>query len=214
MSRSNPAPSVVREEWQVDQGLREIGLTREFVRAVAFAASGARNEALKIDPAPTAGLLSYIHGVRAIRMGLLPLGWRIARNGNVESTVNDVLGIQLCFQNVVEACGDDDPQAVSGKGSASRELINSGQTDMFNSAPTSSPLGKTGKVPTVWVLCVSSHDNHVCAEVSCPESFEGDQYEGFKPRLCVIDETLDPTPNRGHDSGDDDLDLDISVTKK
>ena len=69
---------------------------------------------------------AYINGVRAIRMDLLPLGWRLSRTGNVEATVNDKLGIQICFQNVDIACTEQNPQAISGKGAGSRKLIQNG----------------------------------------------------------------------------------------
>jgi hypothetical protein len=104
---------VVREEREVRRGLKAVGLTPLIVREVAIAAVSARAEALSVDPNGAPGLLSYIYGVRTIRLQLLPKGWRVDRSGNVEATVNDELGVQLFFQNVDRACAVIDPNAIS-----------------------------------------------------------------------------------------------------
>jgi hypothetical protein len=213
MPPSNALPIVVTAPWQVDQALREIGLTRGIVRAVAIAAAGARADALAVDPNGTPGQLSYIHGVRTIRLMLLPFQWEVARNGNVESTVNHKLGVQLFFQNVHRACGDSDPEAISNKGSASRNLVKSGQGSLFGT-PSDTRADQIGQSPTVWIICVSADENSVRAEVSCPEVFEGDQFDGFVRRLIVVDESFDPKPTSRRDSDDDDGLLDVAVTKK
>jgi len=211
MGSSKPAPVVVTAQWEVDQDLRALGLNREIVREVAFAAAGARAEALEVDPCSTPGTLSYIYGVRTIRLKMLPLGWKKTRDGNVEATVNHELGIQLVFQNVHRVCGERDPEAISGKGTASRNQINSGQLDMFEKPAE----GSLGRYPLVWMICVSSDDNSVRAEVSCPAAFEGNHFEGFTRRLFVVDESFEPVPNKRQDSDDDgDLHFDIPVTKK
>lgn len=205
---------IVSAEWQVRRELRALGLTPEIVRNVAIASAGARTDAMPIDPCSAPGTFAYIHGVRSIRRQLLPNGWRISRVGNVESTVNDELGIQLCFQNVDRACGNKDPEAISAKGSAARRLVHDGQFELF---PRGDKLvSKTfGSAPTVWMVCVSSDDDTVRAEVSCPASFEGGQFDGFVSRLFVVDESFGPQPGKENNSGDDDaLDFDVPVTKK
>lgn len=214
MSAHSPLlPSVVTAPWQVDQALRTLGITREIVEAVAHAAAGAKADTLSVDPMGAPGTLAYIHGVRAIRLMLLPEGWRVARDGNVEATVNHTLGVQLLFQNVDRACGDEDPQAISGKGPASRDLIRHGTMGLFESY---APRLQSGQRPTVWMICVSSDENGVRVEVSCPSAFEGDQFDGFVHRIFVLDESTKsgPTPRNDSKDDDDDLDLDIPVSKK
>lgn len=211
MGPSKPLPAIVTAPWEVDQALSELGLTREIVREVAIAAAGARADAMEVDPCGAAGTLSYFLGVRTIRLKLLPLGWKIARDGNVESTVNHKLGVQLVFQNVDRACTDADPEAISEKGAASRRLINSGQLELFEKPAEE----LVGRYPLVWVICVSADDNSVRAEVSCPSAFEGNQFEGFRPRLFVVDESREPVPSKRQDlDNDGDLHFDIPVTKK
>jgi hypothetical protein len=160
-------------------------------------------------------MLSYIYGVRAIRLNLLKHGWRESRLGNVESTVNDDLGVQLCFQNVDVACNDDkNPRAISGKGAASRSLVAAGQGELFEPPADDSGVSLLGSTPTVWVICVSVEGFSVRAEVSCPKTFEGTQFEDFKPRIFVLDESFEPHPTRdGADDADID-DFDVEISKK
>lgn len=210
---SNSKPVIVDAGWQVKQELAALGLNSKIIRTIAVAAAAARAEALPVDPCSAAGTQAYIHGVRAIRLQLLPLGWEISRAGNVEATVNHQLGIQICFQNVDHACGLRDPEAISGKGSASRHLVHSGQAELF---PRQEAVGSKviGAAPTVWLICVSSDDDTVKAEVSCPEIFEGNQFEGFVKRLFVVDESFGPQPDNATKPDDDFPDLDVQVTKK
>ena len=213
MPNAEQPPQILTAQREVDRALREIGLTREIVREIAIAAAGARADALAVDPSGTPGMLSYIHGVRATRLKLLPLGWKVSREGHIESTVNHKLGVQLCFQNVDRACADKDPQAISSKGSSARNLVKSGQMDLFDSAAKSAD--QIGRAPAVWLVCVSAEAGSIHAEVSYPKVFEGDQFEGFVRRLFVIDESVGPKPTRQNDSNDDDdLDFDIPVSKK
>ena len=209
------APTFINEGYLVHQELRALGLTVEVVTTIARKAAAAKAEALEIDPSSTPGTLAYINGVRAIRMALLPLGWRLSRTGNVEATVNDKLGIQICFQNVDIACSEQTPQAISGKGSGSRKLIQSGQTELFDrDAPEA--VDAFGSTPTVWTVCVSTDSKRLRAEVSCPEAFEGNQFEGFSKRIWVVDEDLEPALGNfsQHDDGRSPVEHEVRIAKK
>lgn len=210
-----PKPVVISEDFQVSHELRALGLTIDIVTSIARKAAAAKAEALEIDPSSTPGTLAYIKGVRAIRMELMPKGWRLSRTGNVESTVNDKLGIQLCFQNVDVACTERHPQAISGKGAGSRKLIQDGQAELFDrEAPEA--VDAFGSAPTVWVVCVSTDGKKLRAEVSCPEAFEGNQFEGFSKRIWVVDEDMEPT--LGHvdqpDDGSGPVEHEVRIAKK
>lgn len=208
-------PVVVSVDFQVRQELRALGLTPEFITSIARMSAAGKFEALEIDPSSTPGTLAYIKGVRAIRLALLPLGWRLSRIGNVEATVNDKLGIQICFQNVDVACTDRHPQAISGKGAGSRKLIQDGQIELFDrTAPEA--VDAIGSVPTVWFVCVSTDLKKLRAEVSCPEAFEGNQFEGFSKRIFVVDEDLDPTPGNVDqpDNGSGPMEHEVRIAKK
>ncbi len=208
-------PIVINEDFSVHQELHTLGLTVDIVTSIARKAAAAKAEALEIDPSSTPGTLAYINGVRAIRMDLLPLGWRLSRTGNVEATVNDKLGIQICFQNVDIACTEQNPQAISGKGAGSRKLIQNGQAELFDrDAPEA--VDAIGSAPTVWAVCVSADSKRLRAEVSCPEAFEGNQFEGFSKRIWVVDEDLEPTPgNIGQpDDGSGPVEHEVRIAKK
>lgn len=209
--QSASSPVIVTEEAEVGEALASLGLTVEIVRRVAIAAASARAESLPVDPAGAPGQLSYIHGVRAMRLDLLSIiGWEESRAGNVESMVNHLIGVQVCFQNVDRACKISPPLAISGKGSASRRLVNSGQLELFASSSEASYL--RGRNPAVWYICVSVDVHGVFAEVSCPRPFDGNQFDGFVKRLFVVSESLEPKPASRSD--DDDLDFDVTVSKK
>lgn len=212
----NPQPVLVSDVRSVVEELSALGLTLEGITDIARKAAAAKAEALDVDPCSSPGTLAYIYGVRAIRLKLIPEGWRISRSGNVESTVNDDLGLQLIFQNVDLACDLRDPQAISGKGAGSRKLVEFGkQGELFerHDAPVDKSLGV---VPTVWVLCVSTEGKKLRAEVSCPDAFEGNQFEGFSKRIFVVNEDFGPDVRQNtplDDSGGSD-ELEIRIAKK
>lgn len=187
----SPKSVVVSDSINVKQDLSILGLTPEIVADVARQSAYARADALDVDPRGASGTFAYHRGVRAIRLHLIPKGWRICREGNVESTINDDLGVRLIFQNVDIACSPRIPKAISGKGSGSRRLINDGrQRELFdrNELLRSSLFGS---VPVVWMLCASFERGRLCAEISCPDMFDGNQFEGFSTRIFVVDEDLD-----------------------
>lgn len=206
---------IVQDTQDVDTALSKIGLSRDIVVEVARSAAAARAESLPVDPSGTPGTLSYTHGVRALRLKLLQNGWRVSRQGNVESTVNDDVNVQLLFQNVDVACNLlKKPRAISRKGAASRELVLSGQYDLFDSYEDEYINHIFGKVPTVWLICVSVDGFSVHAEVSCPKMFGGCQFEGFHQRLFVLSEEIDPTLDIYKDSDDAHEDFDVEISKK
>lgn len=212
----NSQSIVVSDAWSVGQELRALGLTLEGITDIARQAAAAKAEALAVDPCSTPGTLAYIHGVRAIRLKLIPEGWRISRSGNVESTINDDLGIQLVFQNVDLACDTRDPQAISGKGAGSRKLVEFGkQGELFerHDTPATESLGV---VPTVWVLCVSTEGKKLRAEVSCPDAFEGNQFEGFSKRIFVVNEDFGPNLSQNISLDDDggSGEIEVRIAKK
>lgn len=210
-----PQQRVFSAESEVREQLAALGITPEIVANVARMVAGAKAEALEIDPANSPGQRAYMMGVRAKRLTLLPLGWRMSRAGGVEATVNDELGIQICYQSVDMACTDYEPRAISGKGAGSRKLIQDGQGELFERDAPGSPV-PLGATPKVWVICVSTDLKKLRAEVSCPEAFEGDQFEGFSTRIFVVDEDLEfqPAGDKKPDNDGDAADFEVRIAKK
>lgn len=210
---TNSTAKILSKPWEVRQRLASLGLSEEVVRRVALAAGSAKASTIDVDPSGTPGQLSYIYGVRQVRLELLPLGWKLARFNNVESTVNHDLGVQIVFQNVDAACTVVDPEAISVKGAASRKLVFDGQMELFG-APVLK-MEAIGSTPRVWLLCVSSGPDGVRAEISCPKVFEGNQFEGFGERIWVVNEELSPRPDRDKRfDADEGYDFDVMVSKK
>lgn len=205
---------IVDDKISVEQDLAAIGLSIELIRKVALAAAAGRAESLRVDPVSAPGQLAYIYGVRELRLGLEREGWRINRDGNVEATVNDDLGVQLFFQNVDIACSKRNPQAISKKGKASRDLVAAGQTDMFTELSDEIGENVHGTVPAVWIVCVSSNNQSVRAEVSRPKRFEGAQFEDFHRRIFVLDESFEPGFEPSIDDSDSFDDFDVNISRK
>ncbi len=212
---NQPKQLVFSNGSDVQVQLGALGLTTEIVGTVARMVASAKAEALEIDPANSAGQRAYMAGVRAKRLMLLPLGWRMSRTGGVEATVNDELGVQICYQTVDIACTEHEPKAISGKGAGSRKLIQDGQGELFERGAPQLPV-PLGTTPKVWVICVSTDFKRLRAEVSCPDAFEGDQFEGFSRRIFVVDEDLNALPDsdkRQNDDGDPG-DFEVRIVRK
>lgn len=190
----NIKTQIIAEGPDAEMELATLGLTTEIVKKVARQSRSAKMETLPIDPCNSPGTQAYIYGVRAIRKALLrKKGWRMCRKGNLEATVNDVLGVQVLFQNVDLACNPTkDPESISGKGSGSRSRIKSGNQGELFDGNQPRRLGKIGTTPKVWLVCISSDENSLQAEVSAPKNFEGDDFNGFSKRIFVINEKFEP----------------------
>lgn len=212
---SHPKYRVFRETLGVHEQLAALGMTPEIVTNIARLVAAAKAEALEVDPANSPGQRAYMMGVRATRLMLLPQGWRLSRAGGVEATVNDELGIQICYQTVDVACTEQEPRAISGKGAGSRKLIQDGQGELFTRDTPTSPI-PLGATPKVWVICVSTESKKLRAEVSCPDAFEGEQFEGFSTRIFVVDEDLDAEPAsvRNPEDYGDAGDIEVRIVKK
>lgn len=217
---------VISEPLDVEQEISQLGLKLSIAHQVARAAAAARASALDIDVAFTPGMLSHIHGNRHLRLQLLPQGWRKGRFNNVESVINDELGIQIIFQNVDLACDHNhSPQAISGKGAGSRQLVQAGLQGELWEKPVNPPMdvnqenSKKGVTPVVWMFCVSNNGSRLRAELSKPDNFEGDQFKDFSKRIFVLDEESGAEPDisirpSSNDDGDSELDFEVNVVRK
>lgn len=217
---------VVSDPLDAEREISELGLKLETVHKVARAAAAGRASALDVDVAFTPGMFSHIYGNRHLRLQLLPQGWRKGRFNNVESVINDKLAIQIVFQNVDIACDlKHSPQAISGKGAGSRQLVQQGLQGELWESPVKpqtnddQPSSKHGVTPVVWMFCVSDDGKRLRAELSKPSNFEGDQFEDFSKRIFLLDEErgVGAETSVGPSSSDDDdigFDIDIKVVRK
>ncbi len=220
MSNAAPKPEVVfADELDAKRELAVLGLTKEIILGVGEAAATAKADTMSVEPLNAPGINAYNKGVAATRMALLPLGWTMSHKGGVEATVNHELGIQLIYQNVDMACTDRDPQAISEKGSGARKLVYEGQLqqELFKRVE-----GQLKQIPgaalRVWLICVSTAGKKLRVEVSCPQLFEGNQFEGFMKRIFVVDQDLDPSPQTraaaDDDGGGNAADHEVKIARK
>lgn len=218
--------AVINEPSDAEQEVSKLGLKLSIAQKVARSAAAGRASALDVDVAFTPGMLSHIHGNRHLRLQLLPHGWRKGRFNNVESVINDELGIQIIFQNVDIACDPShSPQAISGKGAGSRQLVRAGLQGELWESPVNPPAdvnqaaSKNGVTPVVWMFCVSNDGKRLRAELSKPDNFEGDQFTEFSKRIFVLDEESGAEPDisvrpSSNNDGDSEFDVEVEVVRR
>lgn len=107
---------LLKEPWDVDRRLAELGLTKEgLIRAVQVARAE-RNNATALHPANAPGTFAYHHTIAAIRREFIGMEWEIDRSDGIETIRNDARGIKVSFCNVDVACGKEHPKPRSEKG--------------------------------------------------------------------------------------------------
>lgn len=201
---------VYNKSWDVDVKLSALGITKQDLVTVAIKAVTAKNDAIAIDPINAPGQLSYIYGTRALREMLLPKrDWKVDRTDNIESTLNSEKNIKIIYQNVDIACAKCHPRAISGKGSASKRLVENNTGYLW---PEMEEEFEMQENTSVWYFCVSTNGDEIRAEISRPRTIEGNQFSGFLERIFIV---TDNDWNIVNDAADyDDQDYDIKVTKK
>ena len=115
--------SVVREEWNVDLRLSELGLDRRSLLDVRDVARGAAANATPFHPANAAGTFSYQEGSWALRARFVGGDWQVDRSEGVEAIRNDRLGLRVIFSNVDIAAHDEKkPKPRSPKGAGAERV--------------------------------------------------------------------------------------------
>ncbi len=176
-------------EHEIDTRLVRFGVTRVELIEVAKQIVAARSDAIVVDPLGTPGLLSYIHGTRHLRLLLMPKGWVLDRQENVESVVSSS-DIRIVYQNVDEACSIfQAPKAVSGKGPAAHWMIDIAQGRLFSPGDLPEavpPKLVDGLKSSAWYFCMSFEEGNVKVELSLPASVKGGNFFGFLERIFII----------------------------
>lgn len=186
-------------EHEVDQKLASFDITRQELIDVARQTLAARADAIDLDARIMPGMLSYLFGTRHLRIAFLSKGWRIDRTENVESIVNDKLGIKIIFQNVDQACSEHhSPQATSAKGPAATRMIEGSQGELFEpsaapeairpfESPATAPHRReTESTAILWCFCMSFVGDNVSVELSRPSSIIGNNFAPFLERIFIV----------------------------
>lgn len=204
---------IFQESWEVDPKLSLFGVTKQELITVALKAIAAKNDATPIDATNAAGILSYLFGLRAIRMLLLPKGgWEVDRTSGIEATFSRALNIKIVFQNVDVACASQEPKAISRKGPGTKKLLENRSGYLWNYMEKEDEAREN---KNIWFLCVSSKDGEIRAELSLPCSIEDQQFGSFRERIFILTKNdWDPLDDDSLDFDGDEQDFDITVTKK
>jgi hypothetical protein len=141
MRMSRVTPSIVREPWDVDRRLKELGLTRLGLDNVRRLALHERGTATPFHAANAAGTLAYQHGTWGLRNEFVGRHWTVDRELGVEAIRNDQRKVRVAFANVDLTCVDDHtPRPRTEKGSGAERITSS---DLFDDLPhsVSVPVG-------------------------------------------------------------------------
>lgn len=149
----------IKEPWDVDRRLSELGLKRQPLLNVVATAVSAGADATPFHPANAAGTLSYQHGTWALRSENLADGWEIDRSAGVEAIRKGI--VRVVYTNVDIACDDEQkPQPRSRKGSGSERVCNG---SLFDHLPEYAPQADE-KVETYFLMV----DDTGAAELTRP----------------------------------------------
>lgn len=163
------------------------GVTRDELIHIVKMAVGARRDSTADDPATAPGTLSYIFGTRGTRIIFRAKQWIPLRENGIESVFNKASNIRIIFQNVDLAADPQyTPKAISKKRTASKELINAAQGDLF-APPPSEAFPSKADPSEVWYLCVSCDSlAGIRAELSRPVPLQDEQFVDFHERIFIV----------------------------
>lgn len=194
---------MLREPWDVDPRLLELGLNRDgLLKARGVAISEARN-ATPNHCANAAGTFAYQHGTWALRQQFVrvvsvPLSsgprkspvWIVERPNNVEAIWNEALKVRVVFSNVDVACDDEQmPKPRSDKGAGAERVC---VGNLFGKLPHFAPRQYAGEA--TYYLMVD--ENGACELTRVVVS--GGTFSAYIERIYLSD---------GSDLTEDRLDL-------
>lgn len=133
---------VLREPWDVDPRLIQLGLSRSGLRRVVRVALSEAANATPHHCANASGTFAYQHGTWGLRNEFVSAGWVVERPNGVEAIWHPELKIRVIFCNVDVACDRNaKPKPRSGKGAgAERTCIG----NLFGDLPTYAPRPAEG----------------------------------------------------------------------
>jgi hypothetical protein len=128
------ATQILREPWEVDPRLAELGLTRKGLLRVAAIATDAAMTATPYHCANAAGTFAYQYGSWALRDEFVGPDWKLNRPNNVEAIWNESRRVRVIYSNVDVARDDEQkPQPRSDKGAGAERVCGG---NLFGELPT------------------------------------------------------------------------------
>ena len=187
-----PEPRIIRESWAVESRLREVfdAKKSDFLPIIREVVGAKADYVAENDPINAQGQFMYIHGVRNTRAFFRSKGFFAVRDRNVELVRHPERKLLVGYQTVdLAAVEDHHPQAISGKGSGSRHVMDSAQMSLFSiegfgGVDQSPPPTRVG----LWYICVSANGDDVRAEISLFKTIEDGNFAGYYERIFLLEE--------------------------
>ena len=206
---------VIREEWDVERRLAELGTNKAELVEIARRAAAARADSTDDAPLSGAGLLSWIYGTRAMRQTYRAKGWKRNSADNIPSVVNKESGLKFIFQNA--DCATDilrDPKAISDKKKASERLVAAAQLSLFPEAEEEGEEFADIQCTAYYYFVAVDEAGIITAELSSPRAIEGGQFSSFHERIFIINPGDIDRIDFLDDIDDGIQDFDVVVTSK
>ncbi len=205
-------PNIISSQSEIQTRLNAFGLTKSELQQIAIKAITAKNGATTDHPPHAGGYFAYAEGTRALReTTLCKPGWEKDNTEGIASVINKELNIKIIYQNVDLSCSAIPPKAISGKGNASKRIVDNGTMDCWEDLKNQFLVKEQYEV---WYLCVSSNEDEIRCELSRPFSIEQKQFEGFIERVYIFTEDDFELITDEFDFDDNENDFNISITKK
>lgn len=202
--------SIVSGPEAVEARLADLFTTRDKILAVGRTARSYADDASPAMPANAAGLLSYLHGVGALREEHVGPNFILDRACGIESVVSRDRSIRIGFQNVDKCCAEMHPLPRSEKGSGAETLSSPSLFEHFGLEAGPLTALKPDGVLTYYVMV--GLDGSI--ELSCPIIEKG-KYVGWVERIFIDwpdgDWAAVPQPETDNDPIKD---FDISISFK
>lgn len=165
----------------VEARLADLYVDRIQIVTVGNTARAYADDASPAMPLNAAGMLSYLHGVGALREQLVGANFILDRTCGVESVLSRDRTVRIGFQNVDKACAAMPPMPRSEKGSGAESLSCATLFEHFGVEPGPLTGVKPDGVITYYVMV--GLDGSI--ELSCPIIEKG-KYVAWSERIFIF----------------------------
>lgn len=191
--------SLVKDELDVEQRLRELQLDRKLLLEVRDVARAAANSATSFHTANASGTYAYIEGTWALRDRFVGQDWETDRSEGVEAIFNKGLMLRVAFSNVdVAANHFRHPKPRSPKGAGAERIC---EGNLFgDDLPSYAPIEQSG-IATYYMMV----DERGAAELSRPV-IQASTFIACVERIFLsdgLDAALDNLAQENDDRADD-----------
>lgn len=203
----NPIETLVmREPWDVDRRLTELGLTRQkLIKVVAAAMQDAAN-ATPFHCVNASGTFAYQTGTWALRNEFVGDEWILDRRDGVEGIWHRSLDVRVVFSNVDLSCNiDHQPKPRSKKGAGSERAC---EGNLFGDLPHFAPRPQGGTA-TYYLMT----DENGVAELARPVVMGG-TFSAYLERLFLVNDDADFGGRLPLDDEDVAYDFDPEIARK